>query len=45
MRELSPLFGTLELGTRYHFTPTRHARDTVGRVGPFLPLHRAEHTC
>ena len=47
MRELSPLFGTgtLELGTHYHFTPTSHTRDIVRRVGPFLPLLRAGHTC
>ena len=47
MRALSPLFGTgtLELGTHYHFTPTSNTRDTVRKVGPFLPLLRAGHTC
>ena len=35
--------GTLELGSHYHFTPTRHTRDTVIWVGPFLPLFRAGH--
>ena len=42
-----PLFdtGTLELGTHYHCTPTSYTRDTGRRVGPFLPLLQARHTC